>query len=53
MMGQKLKVLTNIKIEKEKQDNCNYILQNYFAFMIIKKFFRQNVQMNYLNYSRN
>ena len=31
-MGQKFKILTNIKIAKEKQDNSNYILQNYFAF---------------------
>lgn len=32
MTEQKLKVMTNMKITKEKQDNSNYILQNYFAF---------------------
>ena len=31
-MEQKLKVMTDIKITKEKQNNSNYILQNYFAF---------------------
>ena len=32
-----------IKYTKEKQSNCNFILQNYFAFLIIKDKFRQNI----------
>ena len=41
MIEQKLRGITAKLNNKRKQNNSNYILQNYFAFLIVKDRFRQ------------